>query len=182
MATPPRNDPFAAFNFYISLSDSSSAVAQVLTQLNFVVAGGFSECSGLEAVMAVEDYVEGGENSFVHKFCSRMTYSHIVLKRGVTFSTDLWDWHMSYVQGKGKRRDGLIALRDEQQQQVKAWSFHNALPAKWTGPTFNAGQNAVAVEAIDLVHEGWAPQPAILSLAQFGGALAGAGSAVANLF
>jgi phage tail-like protein len=180
--TAPRNDPFPAYNFYVSLTDASSGISQLLTQLNIVVAGGFSECTGLEAVMTVEDHIEGGENTYVHKFCTRMTYSHIVLKRGVTFSTDLWDWHMSWIQGKGKRRDGIIALCDEQQQQVRAWSFHNGLPSKWTGPTFHASQNAVAFEAIDIVHEGWAPQPAILSLQQFGSALAGAGSAVANLF
>ncbi|MGH7491700.1 MAG: phage tail protein [bacterium] len=149
-----RSDPFPAFNFHIALLDSSSTLATVLTAINFVAAGGFSECSGLEATMQVEDYSQGGENRFVHKFPTRMTYSNIVLKRGIGFSEDLWLWHFDYVQGKGKRRDGLITLQNELRLPIKVWKFTRGLPLKWTGPTFNAAQSAMAIESLDIVHEG----------------------------
>ena len=55
---------------------------------------------------------------------------------------------------RGKRRDGLIVLRNDQHEPVKAWQFARGLPAKWTGPTMDATQNQVAVEELEIVHEG----------------------------
>jgi phage tail-like protein len=149
-----RTDPFPAFNFYVSLIDSSSTLAKVQTAINFVAAAGFSECSGLDATLQVEDYNEGGENRFVHKFPTRMTYSNIVLKRGVSFLEDLWNWHWAYVQGKGKRRDGIIILQNELHIPLKVWIFRSGLPLKWTGPTLNAAQSAAAIESLEIVHQG----------------------------
>ena len=114
MAIPGlRSDPFPAFNFIISLIDTSSTLAVVSTAINLAIGGGFSECSGLDGTLVVEDYAEGGENRFVHKFPTRMTYGHLVLKRGVSLSEDLWNWHFDYANGKGKRRDGLIFFLNE---------------------------------------------------------------------
>ena len=149
-----RVDPFPAYNFYISLIDSSSTLAKIKTAINFVAAGGFSECSGLEGTLQVEEYSEGGENRFVYKFPTRMTYSNITLKRGVGFSEDLWNWHFDYVSGKGKRRDGIIILRNELQIPVKIWLFKQGLPLRWTGPTLNASQSTVAIESLEIAHHG----------------------------
>jgi phage tail-like protein len=174
MAIPGiRSDPFPAFNFYISLIDTSSNLARVMTAIKFVAAGGFSDCSGLEGTLQVEEYPEGGENRFVHKFPTRMTYSNIVLKRGISFSEDLWNWHFDYVNGKGNRRDGLIILQTELHIPVKVWTFKRGLPLKWTGPTLNAAQSAIAIESLEIVHEG-------LELVSPGTALAQAGEAIAG--
>lgn len=170
-----RSDPLPAFNFYISLIDSSSTFAKVLTAISFVAAGGFTECTGLDASLEVEPYQEGGENTYVHQFPTRVTYSNIVLKRGVGFSEDLWNWHFSYVNNKGKRRDGLIFLRNELHIPIKTWLFKRGLPLKWTGPTFNASQNNVAIEGIEIVHEG-------LELVSPGALAAQAGQAIAGAF
>ena len=35
-----------------------------------------------------------------------------------------------------------------------SWTFHAGLAAKWVGPELNAMQNAVAIEALDIAHEG----------------------------
>jgi phage tail-like protein len=171
MAVPGvRFDPFPAFNFHITLIDTSSTLATARTAINFVAAGGFSECSGLEGTLQVEEYPEGGENRFVHKFPTRMTYSNIVLKRGAGFTEELWNWHFDYVNGKGKRRDGLIILRNELQIAVKLWIFKRGLPLKWTGPTLNAGQSAVAIETLEIMHEGLE----LVSPGTVGAAIAGA--------
>jgi phage tail-like protein len=169
-----RSDPLPAFNFYLSLIDTSSTFAKVVTAISFVAGGGFSECSGLDASLEVEDYNEGGENSYVHKFPTRITYSNIVLKRGVGFSEDLWNWHFSYVSGKGARRDGLIFLQDELHIPIKVWFFKRGLPLKWTGPTFNAAQSSVAIESIEIVHEGLELVSPGAIAAQVGGAIAAA--------
>src|SRR5438132_6771777 len=126
-----RSDPLLAFNFYVTLIDSSSAIAGISTVINAALGGGFTECTGLDGTLQVEEYNEGGVNGFVHKFPTRMTYSNITLKRGVAFSEDLWNWHFSYVQGKGKRRDGVIFLQNESHIPVKAWVFRRGLPLKW---------------------------------------------------
>lgn len=157
MAIPGiRSDPFMMFNFYISLIDTTSTttLATLATAITVVTGGGFSECSGLDGTLQVEDYPEGGENRFVHKFPTRTTYSNIVLKRGVSFSEDLWNWHFDYVNGKGKRRNGLIFLLNELHVPVKIWKFLRAMPLKWTGPTLNASQSGVAIESLEIVHEG----------------------------
>ena len=149
-----RFDPLPAFNFHISLLDSSGTVAGITSVGRFAADGGFTECSGLEGTLLVEEYSEGGENSFVHKFPTRMTYSNLTLKRGMGLTDELWNWHFDYVNGKGKRRDGVITLRNEALVPVKTWIFKEGLPLKWTGPMFNASQSAVAFESIEIAHHG----------------------------
>ena len=78
-------------NFVISLLDSSSACvcsARVSMSAIFDVAlGGFSECSGLEMSLQVEEFKEGGNNGRVLKFPTRVTWSNITLKKGVGSGT-----------------------------------------------------------------------------------------------
>lgn len=151
MSAPLRTDPYRAFNFSISLVDSSSALT---TAVGSAPAGGFSECGGLEMSLDVEEYREGGNNSTVLKFPSRVKWTNLRLKRGVALNDDLWKWHYGFVQGKVQRRDGIVALLDEQQIPVKVWSFTRGLPVKWAGPALNANQNQVAIEELEITHEG----------------------------
>jgi phage tail-like protein len=55
--------------------------------------------------------------------------------------------------GRAERRNGSIILMDEAGNERVRWNFLNAWPAKWTGPAFNATDNAVAVETLELAHE-----------------------------
>lgn len=155
MTTGRRSDPLPAYNFYISLVQNAGTLQKAVFGSEQVAAGGFSECTGLEASLTVEEYAEGGLNGYVHKFPTRMTYSNIVLKRGVGFSDELWRWHEAYASGEGKRSDGLIVLKNEIGLPIKSWKFVRGLPMKLTGPSFNAGQSAVAIESLEIVHEGW---------------------------
>jgi phage tail-like protein len=155
MADSLRTDPLGAYNFYISLLDSSNFVGTVISvAANYLVAG-FSECSGLEATMETLDYREGGRNSYVRRFATRATHSNITLKHGVIFEyDDLWTWHYGWVQGQGTRKDGVIVLQDEGRRPAKVWKFKRAIPMKWVGPSLNAGQSAVAIESLEIAHEG----------------------------
>lgn len=149
-----RIDPLPGFNFYISLIDTTSTLAKAVAAVKLAAAAGFSECSGLDGTLQVEEYTEGGENRFIHKFPSRMTWANLVLKRGLSFSNDLYQWHFDYVNGNGKRRDGLIILQDESHLAMKTWKFKRGLPLRWTGPTLNAAQSAVTIESLEIMHEG----------------------------
>lgn len=149
-----RKDPVMSYNFVITLLDSSTAVATITASIGLAPQAGFSECSGLEMSMTPEEYKQGGQNGTVLKFPSRVTWANVRLKRGVAFTNDLWDWHYSFVEGRGKRRDGLITLQNDQHEAVRIWKFVRGLPIKWTGPTLNATQNQVAIEEIEIAHEG----------------------------
>ena len=157
-AVATRNDPLLNYNFVISLLDSTSALSTAapaaLTGILDGAAAGFSECSGLEVTIPAEDYREGGNNTAVLKFVGRAAWTNVTLKRGVAGNTDLWDWHFSFIEGRGKRRDGVIALLDAARQPRQVWYFRRGLPVKFSGPSLNATQNSVAIEAIEIAHEG----------------------------
>lgn len=155
--TRQRTDPFPAFRFYITFVDSSADTASMNTRLSGIsnhALGGFSECTGLEMTMEIHEYKEGGVNDYVHKFATRVNYTNITLKRGIGFSDELWNWYYDYVQAKGKRRDGIITLMNEMGIQAKVWMFKRGIPSKWTGPSFNATQNGIAIETLEIAHEG----------------------------
>ena len=153
-----RTDPVLNHNFVISLLDTSSTLSMAksiaLSAIFDILAGGFSECSGLEMSLQVEEYKEGGRNGETLKFPTRVTWSNITLKKGIGAGTALWDWHYGFAEGKGKRRDGVIALLNDLHLPNNIWYFHRGLPVKYTAPPMNASQNNVAIEAIEIAHEG----------------------------
>jgi phage tail-like protein len=167
------NGPVLGFNFTISLVETASVGAFIQAVAGRPPQGGFSECSGLELTMQPETYAEGGNNGALLKFAGRAAWSNIRLKHGVVTSADLWRWHNDYVEGAGKRRDGVISLLDETGATVRVWRFRRGLPVAWRVSGMNAQQSQVAIEEIEIAHEG---------LRQTG---AGSGSlvdTVANLF
>jgi phage tail-like protein len=139
--SPVRIDPYGAFNFLISFAGAGTL-------------GGFSECAGLEMTLDIEEYREGGNNSTTLRFPSRIKWTNLRLKHGLTSRNDLWLWHYSFVQGSVQRRDGLITLQDEQKNAVRSWSFTRGIPVKWSGPTMNASQSQIAIEELEIAHEG----------------------------
>lgn len=163
--TALRGDPVLNHNFVISLLDSSAGSGLpgevTLSAVFDVVAGGFSECSGLETSMKVEEFNEGGRNGEVLKFAGRISWTNITLKKGIGSSTALWDWYYGFVEGRGKRRDGVIILLNELKVPNNIWHFRKGIPVKYTGPSLNATQNSVSIEAIEIAHEGLFQAPGI---------------------
>jgi phage tail-like protein len=151
-----RVDPLLSFNFLITLIDTSSSLAMsVLKTAVFDVAvGGFTECTGLEMSMDVEEYREGGRNGEALQFPTRVRWSKITLKKGMGAGNTLWDWHYGFVTGTGKRRDGLIVLLNDLHLPAHIWHFRRGLPTRYGGPTLNAAQSSVAIESIEITHEG----------------------------
>jgi phage tail-like protein len=149
-----RLDPLPAYNFLVTIVDSTSSIPTALQVIASAAIGGFSECSGLEMTLQVEEYRAGGVNDKVLKFPTRVNWSNLRLRRGVGLTDSLWNWHNDYVQGRGKRRDGAIILQNELHIPLKVWIFRRGLPVKWTGPALNANQNQVAIEELEIAHEG----------------------------
>ena len=125
-----------------------------LVEIEGVIAGGFSEVSGLEMELEAEPLREGGRNDMVHTLPVGTKYGTLILTRGVTDSDVLWRWQSDIRNGQIIRRTIRIVLQDESGQEVWDWRCLEALPTKWTGPGFNAGQGEVAVERLELVHNG----------------------------
>ncbi len=138
-----RSDPYAGFNF--------------LVEINGLVVGGFSEVTGLQAEVEIEDYREGGLNSYVHRRPGPARYpANLVLRRGVTDGEALAGWHRDVRQGIVERRNVTILLRNASGAIVKAWTLEKAFPVRWGGPELRADSNTVAVESLELAHCGFA--------------------------
>lgn len=148
MSFPPMG-----YNFAVTLVDSTSAPGNFAAGIGAASAG-FSEVSGLETKIDVEEYKEGGRNNAILKFPSRINQTPLTLKRGIARSNELWDWHEGFMNGRGTRKDGIIVLLDEQQEPVRAWAFRRGLPVKYSGPSLKATANDVAVESVEIAHEG----------------------------
>ncbi len=133
-------DPYGNYNF--------------LVEIDGVARAAFHECSGLDSTIDVIEHREGGENTALRKLPGMTKYSNIVLKRGVTDDCELYNWHLQAIKGNVERKSGSIVLLDRGGQEMARWNFSRAWPAKWTGPSLNAEGNDVAIEQLDLAHEG----------------------------
>ncbi|HEV7395161.1 MAG TPA: phage tail protein [Pyrinomonadaceae bacterium] len=136
-----RNDPYGQFNFLI--------------EIDGVVKGGFSEASGLTTDTNIIEYREGAEQQgTTRKLPGLMKYNNIVLKRGWTKDKSLWSWRKKVIDGKTQRNSGSIVLLDEARNEALRWNFREGWPSKWEGPALNAKTSEVAVETLEIAHEG----------------------------
>jgi phage tail-like protein len=154
-----RLDPPLNHNFVVTMADTSSAGAFLKSAaagvLGDVLFGGFSDCSGLDMAQSDEKLHEGGRNDTELRFPTRTTWTNLTLKRGVSrVSQSGWDWLYGFGEGKVKRMDGVIMLLDDQHVPHNIWTFKRAFPVKFTGPVLNAKGNEVAIESLELAHEG----------------------------
>ena len=148
-------DPYGGYRFAVTMGG--------------VEAAGFAECTGLAAETKVLEYNEGGRNEATLKFPEATSYGNVTLKRGITASNELLAWHVEVTRGtfgKYPRRDlnepfstdhrsnVSIELRNEKGTAVKRWSLVRPFPVKWLGPDLKASASEVAVETLELAHEG----------------------------
>lgn len=141
MATGSRKDPYRGFNFRI--------------EIDGITRGGFREASGLDSSQDPVEYREGSEKPLTaRKLPGLNKYSNISLKWGISDDADLWKWRKTAIDGKVERKNGSIILMNEAGEEKLRWNFHDAWPTKWTGPSFNATSNDVAIETLELAHEG----------------------------
>lgn len=145
---PPviRDDPYGSFNFLVTIngiSDDGNAVK-----------GGFSEVSGLEVEVTPIEYRLGNESLATRKLPGIQKFPNIVLKRGMIGDLAFWNWMNRVLEGNVRRADGSIILLDENRSEVLRWNFRRGWPCKWTGPKLNAKGNEIAIETLEICHEG----------------------------
>ena len=114
------------------------------------------EVSGLEISIDVIEYHEGADPGQVaHKMPGLTHYSNIVLKRGIMKGdNDFFNWINTKSLNQVERRDIVIQLLDENHAPVMSWRAQNAFPVKLTGPLLNASASEIAIEELELTHEG----------------------------
>lgn len=169
--------PVPVFNFHVYFSplaaenlqlgggdDVATAVSLTGGTVSSANGIGFAEVSGLNAELDVEEYREGGRNIGPRRFPRWGRYPNLVFRRGVTRSTDLWRWwadvitHSFTLAATGiqpvPRRNGVILLEAQDHTAVAGWFFANALPERLIGPGLSARGNDIAIETLELSHEG----------------------------
>jgi phage tail-like protein len=139
--TGQRVDPLRNFNF--------------LVEIDGIAQASFTECSGLSSTTEVIENREGGDNTTVRKLPGRTSYTNVLLKWGLTSSTELWDWRQQIVDGNIVRKNCSIVMFDlPNSTEVARWNFVRAWPTKWEGPALSAKGSDIAIDTLELAHEG----------------------------
>jgi phage tail-like protein len=136
-----RQDPYLDFNFVVEIDQVTSA--------------GFSEAELPGGRIEAIAYREGADKTSAARLLpGRVEYGPLVLRRGFAGDATLFNWWRSVAQGSLDRRNVSVILLDEQRQEVARWNIRRAWPTKWAGPSLKALGNEVAIEELELAHEG----------------------------
>ncbi|NMM48476.1 phage tail protein [Marinigracilibium pacificum] len=117
---------------------------------------GFQEVTGLEMETQFIEYRSGNDPELVtRKIPGLKKHGTITLKKGV-FRDDLtfYEWFEDVQTNKERREDVIITLLDEEDEPVMVWTVSNAFPTKISGPDLKSDANEIAVESLELAHEG----------------------------
>lgn len=117
--------------------------------------GNWQKCDGLMVEYDIHEYREGGENGYVHRIPGRAKYQNIKLTRPVDSSSiNVSDW-MASVQSRVRRGTARIAVLDGAGVMVASWDLMGVYPARWTGPSLDVVGSQIAMETLELVHNGF---------------------------
>ena len=133
--------PLPAFHFQVDWGESNM---------------GFSEVSGLSIDQQVIEYRDGLSPEYsTIKMPGIRKFGNITLKRGIMKKNNqFFDWLNKIKLNVAERRDMTVKLLDEEHNPVMVWSVKNAWPTKITSPTLKSDGNEVAIETIEVAHEG----------------------------
>ncbi len=133
--------PFKKYNYEVTIDGNK--------------VGGFSEVSAPDISSDPIEYREGNfAVNTVGKQPGLVKYGNITLKWGITDSMELYKWMKEVEGGTINRKTVVISLLDDTHAEVAKWTVISAWPTKYTAPDFNATSNEVAVETLELAHEG----------------------------
>jgi phage tail-like protein len=143
------------------MADASANGNSIHGNYNFIVeidgitVASFNEALVLEAEVEIIEYRDGGQPTTAsRKLPGRVKYSNLVLKRGVTGSTELFDWFKEVVDGTVQRRNISVVLMSNKKDEVARWLLRDAWPCRYKGPSLNGLGNRIAIEELEIAHEG----------------------------
>lgn len=113
--------------------------------------GNFASVQGLEASIEVFEYREGGNNDTIHRLPGAVSYPNLILSGGL-LTPALANWFRETRLGAARQEVTLTLSADG--DRVRAWSFADAFPVRWVGPTFDASTGRIGSEVIEIAHSG----------------------------
>jgi phage tail-like protein len=135
-------------------------------QIEGVQIGRWQSCSGLKVDFKPTEVKAGGRYDSVRYLAGEVSYPRVVLKRAIVASqsaslqTWLTDTAQAWVNGGSPAgSSATITLYDSYGAAVMTWTLANARPCAWSGPDLDANASKVAIETLELVHEGFVVGP-----------------------
>jgi phage tail-like protein len=125
----------------------------VVTVPDIDTIGMFFACSGLEVEMECLEYTQGGNNEVIHHLPTRLHYPKLYLSRGLTAEDALTKW-FDATKTKAELKEVTIKQQDHKKAVIRSWTFADAFPTKWIGPSFDAEASGLATESIEICHGG----------------------------
>jgi phage tail-like protein len=141
-------------NGYVDRKADELIVSHFFVETGGLIVAAFKRCSGLGAEVEVETYQEGGLNSYAHRLPKGTTYGTVTLSTGVGSGQDLWQWFYKAATGQVERKNVSIVVYAENRQEAMRWNLTAAYPVRWQGPELTAGEDAVAIQTLELAHNG----------------------------
>lgn len=127
--------------------------------------GQWQSCEGLGVELKYKKFEQGGQYTQPCVLPEKLDYGKVTLRRAINQSDSAkvqqWlqsyveNWQIAAVNGQTQQTSVTIVLLDFQLNEVMTWTLYNARPCKWQGPTLNAGDNKIAMESLELEHEGF---------------------------
>lgn len=158
-SAPTQNDLLQAreTQALIGLRRAAGQAFRFYVEIAGVLSAEFLECTGLSMEREIKEVNEGGVNDFVHKLPGRTKWSNITLRRGISYTRDLWDWYcVGLYDGKVKRVNLSIILGNAELKKVKQWDVYDAFPVRWSGADLSTDTLQVAIESLEIAHHGMA--------------------------
>lgn len=137
-----RHDPLGNFQFRVEIDGLQVAA--------------FSEVSIAPTITEVIEYRDGNEPGHVRKLPGLTKFGNVTLKRGVTASLELVNWHLQVVRGQiaAARKQLVIVVLDAAFHDLARFVVTEAWPVKYDPGDLNASGNEVFIELLELVNEG----------------------------
>lgn len=149
---PEDTDPYGNYLFHLSIT----AEGEEHTVATFL------ECSGLKNACTVFEFEEGGLNHRSNKFPGQSKWENLVLRYATSSSLYMAKWRDSWLLGEFDKRtkySGAITLKNNFGDAIQIYEFTNAWPVSWEGPSLNSGGSELAVETLELAHDGLTIKP-----------------------
>lgn len=117
---------------------------------------GFTEVTGLDIEYTAIAYREGTDPQYrATRMPGQQKPGTVTLKRGlVEGDNEFFEWIQTVSLNKVERRDVTVTLLNERHEPAFVWRIRNAWPVKYVGPEFDAHSNEVAIESLELAHDG----------------------------
>ncbi len=114
----------------------------------------FQEVGGLTAEMTTEELAVGGENRFTYRLPVKAKYGNLILKRGMINDSRLVQWFRDAIENfQFAPMDISVNLLDKEHKSISFWMFIQAYPVKWVISDFNANNNTLVIETIELAYQ-----------------------------